>query len=106
MADVDQTLLISGMLRKARAQPGVQPAAAVAWLTNLSNEATDALVAGDVFVTSSTYKGQGQGLSQQFNAQELLALTEQCLQRLAAEEEAGGADKLPPVGAVVIGDFS
>lgn len=104
MADVDINLLMQSFLRKARAQDGEQPAAAITWLTNLNSEAVAAVIDGDIFVTSSVYKGQSSGQKQEFNAKELLQITEACLQRL--EWEAENSIELPPPGAVRYGDFS
>ncbi len=79
MAEIDTTLIAQGMLRLARQQANP--------------------------VTSSTYQGQSQGIERKFDAKELLALAEACLQRLEAETAAGGADKLPQPGAIRYGIF-
>jgi hypothetical protein len=102
--DVDINLLMQGFLRQAKARPGEQPAAAVAWLMELQAEAVAAVAAGDIFVNSTAYKGQASGQTQQFNAQQLLTLTEACLKRLELEAEYG--EDLPPPNGVRYGDFS
>lgn len=97
MAAVDPHTLAAGFLRQARQQ--AVPAAT--WLQRLNAEAVAALAAGDVFVTSTGFDGVNSELERRFDAQQLLQITEICLQRLEAE-----ADETQPDGSNRYADFS
>jgi len=92
---------IASWLRKARRAPDP-----VGWLDSLNNAASEAVAAGDEFVTATTYQSASHTAERKVEARFLQHVTELCLQRLEAEAAAGGADKLPPPGAVRYGDFS
>lgn len=92
---------VSSWLRRARTE-----ANAITWLTSLNIDATDAIAAGDQYVTVLSQEGTSSQQSRQADARFIQHVTEACLQQLAAETAAGGADKLPGPGAVRYGDFS
>ncbi|HBJ87520.1 MAG TPA: hypothetical protein DDZ88_27415 [Verrucomicrobiales bacterium] len=92
---------LASWLRKARRAPDP-----VAYLDGLNNQATDAVAAGDEYVTITSDEGGSNTAERRVDARFLQHVTELCLQRLEAESAAGGADKLPPPGAVRYGDFS
>ena len=92
---------VAAWLRKARKQPDTQ-----AYLEGLNEQATDAIAAGDEYVTALSQEGGNSQQQREISARFLQHVTELCLQRLSAEQAAGGVDKLPPAGAVRIGDFS
>ena len=91
---------IASWLRKARRQQDP-----VAYLDRLNDMATDACAAGDEYVTITTDEGGSNTAERKIESRFLQHVTEACLQRLDAEE-AAGADKLPPIGAIRYVDFS
>jgi hypothetical protein len=93
-------LLIQGFMRMARAQPD-----ASAWLTAKHTEATLAVAAGDMFVTSHSFKGQAGTTERQIPAATLLQIYEVCLQQLDAESSAAQGIYAAP-GSVRHADFS
>ncbi len=97
MAAVDLPTLASGFLRQARAQS----VPARTWLLKLNAEAVAALAKGDVFVTSTAFVGGSSSLTRDFNAGQLLQVTEYCLAQLDKEE----ADEAPD-SSNRIADFS
>lgn len=92
---------IASWLRKAKRQPD-----AVAWLDRLNDQATDAMAGGDEFVTEMTDESGSSKGERKIEARFLQQVTEVCLQRLEAESQAGGADKLPPMNSVRYLSFS
>lgn len=98
---VISALDLSAWLRKARRQEDP-----VAWLDALNDKASDAVAAGDEYITMTTDEAGSTSASREVNARFVQHVTELCLQRLEAEEAAGGAENLPPAGAVRYGDFS
>ena len=92
---------VASWLRKARR--ALDP---VAYLDRLNDQATEACSAGDEYVTITTDPGGSNTAERKIEARFLQHVTELCLQRLAAEAAAGGADKLPPIGAVRYGCFN
>jgi len=92
---------LAAWLRKARRQDDP-----VQWLTDLQDAATDAVAAGDEFITMTSDEAGSAQTERKLSARFIQHVTELCLLRLEAEEAAGGADKLPPAGAVRYGDFS
>lgn len=95
------SLDIASWLRKARRQQDP-----VAYLDGLNDQATNAVAANDEYVTITTDEGGSNTAERNVDARFLQHVTEMCLQRLDAEEAAGGADKLPPIGAIRYVDFS
>lgn len=95
------SLDISSWLRKARRRQDP-----VAYLDGLNDQATDAVAAGDEYVTITTDEGGSNTAQRNVDARFLQHVTEICLQQLGAEDTAGGADKLPPMGAIRYLDFS
>lgn len=98
---VISALDLAAWLRKARRQGDP-----VAWLDGLNDQATDAVANGDEYITMTSDEAGSSSAERQVNARFIQHVTELCLQRLEAEEEAGGAENLPPVGAVRYGCFS
>lgn len=92
---------IASWLRKARRQEDP-----VAYLDGLNDLATDAVAAGDEYVTITTDEGGSNTAQRNVDARFLQHVTEMCLQRLDAEDAAGGAENLPPVGAIRYLSFS
>ena len=92
---------LASWLRKARRAPDP-----IAYLDRLNDQATDAVAAGDEYVTITTDPGGSNTAERKVEARFIQHITEMCLQRLAAEEAAGGADKLPPANAVRYLSFS
>lgn len=92
---------IQSWLRKARRTNDP-----VAYLDHLNDQASDAVGAGDVFVTILNDEGGGITSERKVEARFLQHVTELCLQRLEAEAAAGGADKLPPPGSIRYGSFA
>lgn len=92
---------IASWLRKARRNENP-----TAYLDALNDQATVAVGAGDEYVTITTDEAGSNTAEREVEARFLQHVTEICLQRLAAEEEVGGAENLPPVGAIRYLDFS
>lgn len=91
---------IAAWLRKARKE--ANPAT---WLDGLNSSATDAIAAGDEYVTVLSQEGTSSQQARDVSARFIQHVTEACLQRLEAETAAGGADKLPSFNAVRVGCF-
>lgn len=83
-APLNTDLLIAGILRRARALP--DPAA---WLTERHNEALDAVMAGDEFVSALSDEGGSSTAERGIPAATLMQIYELALQRYEAEEAAG-----------------
>lgn len=82
MAIINVTELdLASWLRKARRAPDP-----IAYLTQLNDAATDAIAAGDEYVTATSFEGQSNTAERNVNARFLQHVTELCLQRLEAEE--------------------
>jgi hypothetical protein len=92
---------IATWLRKARRNQDP-----VAYLDALNDQATNAVAAGDEYVTITTDEGGMNTAERKVESRFLQHVTEMCLQTLEAQLAAGGADNLPPPGAVRYGDFS
>lgn len=92
---------IASWLRKARRAEDP-----VAWLDGINDQASDAVAAGDEYVTITTDPSSSNTAERKVEARFVQHVTEICLQRLAAEETAGGAENVPPVGAVRYLSFS
>lgn len=92
---------VASWLRRARkeADPEV-------YLEGLNTAATDAIAAGDEYVEVLSTEGTSSTQRRDVPARFVQHVTELCLQRLAAEEAAGGADKVPSITAVRIGVFT
>lgn len=97
---VDLQTQVQAWLRRARKQPDPE-----AWLDALHEQATTALAAGDLFVTTTAFESESSTLERRFDAALLQQVTELCLQRLEAETAAGGSDHTPAPGAVRYADF-
>lgn len=95
------SLDIASWLRKARRQQDP-----VAYLDGLNDQATNAVGAGDEYVTVTTDEGGSNEAEREISARFLQHVTEICLQQLDAEQKAGGSDKLPPMGSVRYLSFS
>ena len=83
-ASINSDLLIAGILRRARQQPDPS-----AWLNERHTEALDAVLAGDQFVTSTSFKGQASAIERGIPATDLLQIYEVAIQRFEASEAAG-----------------
>lgn len=92
---------IASWLRKARRAPDP-----VAWLEHMHDLASDAVGAGDEYVTVTSDESGSNTAERKVEARFLQHVTEMCLQRLEAEANAGGADKLPPAGSIRYLTFS
>lgn len=93
---------VQAWLRKARRQPD-----AVTWLDRLNDQASDAVAAGDEFVTMTSDEGGSATSEREVNARFLQHVTEICLQRLEAEAAAAAEGQtLPPSNAVRYGSFA
>lgn len=103
MADIPTIteLDVLSWLRKARKQPDP-----VTYLEGLNEAATDAISTGDEYVTILSEESSSSTQQREVSARFIQHVTELCLQRLAAETSAGGADKLPSINAVRIGAFN
>lgn len=101
MAEINHNTLVQGFLRRARKKPDPK-----AWLEELNEKAVDALAGGDEFVLVISDEGSSSTSERRYDAQQLLQVTEGALQILEAETAAGGAENIPPAGAVRYGDFS
>ena len=103
MADIPNItdLDVLSWLRRARKEPDP-----VAYLEGLNTAATDAIAGGDEYVEVLTSDGTSSQQKRDINARFLQHVTELCLQRLAAEEAAGGADKMTSINSIRIGAFS
>lgn len=94
-ASINPDLLITALLRRARAMPDPS-----AWLTARHTEATDAVLAGDEYVTTTSDEGGSNTAERSLPANTLLQLYEAALQIYEAEASS------PASSAVRIGDFS
>lgn len=102
MADVstDPQLLISGFLRRAKAQPDP-----VSWLNDRHSAAFEAVAAGAVFITGTSSQEGGHTAEEKVPAQLLMQIYEVCLQTLEAEADAAAGVFRGP-GSVRYADFS
>ena len=77
---MDQSVQVKAFLRIA-SKRGKE------WLETLHEDAALAVAAGDVEITTTSFEGGSAGGARKFNAQELLELTELCLQELEGTAE-------------------
>jgi len=98
--NINFDLLLAGILRKARGEPDAR-----VWLTARHEEALSAVMAGDEFVTATSFKGESGSSERQMPANTLLQLYELALQQLDAEDAAAAAGSSRP-GSVSYADFS
>jgi hypothetical protein len=99
-AHINTDLIISGILRFARQQPN-----ALAWLRDQHTAALQAVMAGDEFVTSTSFGGESHTATQGLPAVTLLTLYEGALQIEEAVEAAEAAGETMS-GSVRHADFS
>lgn len=92
---------IASWLRKAKRAPDP-----VAFLDALNDQASNAVAAGDEYVTITTDEGGSNTAERKVEARFIQHVTELCLQRLETEAAAGGPDKVPAMAAVRYLDFS
>lgn len=83
-ASLNSDTLIAAILRQARLKPDP-----LAWLQERHAEALEAVIAGDQFVTSTSFKGQASAIERGIPAGELLQIYEIAIQRYEADEAAG-----------------
>jgi len=83
-APINSDLIITALLRQARAKPDP-----LAWLMNLHNDATTAVLAGDEYVNSVSDEGGTNAALREMPATMLLQLLEVTLQRYEGDEAAG-----------------
>lgn len=102
MADIPNITEIDVLAWLRRARKAPDP---VAYLEGLNTSATDAIAAGDEYVEVLSTEGTSSQQKRDVPARFVQHVTELCLQRLAAEEAAGGADKLPSINTIRIGAF-
>lgn len=102
MADVSTNpeLLISGFLRRAKAQPDP-----LAWLNERHSAAFDAVAAGAAFISGTNSPEGGHTAEENVPAQILMQIYEICLQTLEAEAEASQGI-FRQTGSVRYADFS
>lgn len=103
MADIPNITELDVLAWLRRARKASDP---VVYLEQLNTAATDAIADGDEYVEMLSTEGSSSQQKREVPARFVQHITELCLQRLAAEEAAGGADKLPSPNAVRVGVFS
>jgi hypothetical protein len=86
---IDLQTLAAGFLRQAR----LKEEGAAVWLNALNAQAVAALAAGDQFVTSIGFEGGSNTMERNFDAQQLLQVTEMCLTTLDAEDAEGAPSR-------------
>lgn len=97
---INSNLVIAGLLRSARAKGDPRK-----WLNDRHEEALEAMIAGDEFVTSSSTEGGGSSAERGMPARVLQELYEAALQIFDDEESATQAGVSAP-GTVRWADFS
>lgn len=77
-ASVDPELIVDAILMHVQDLGQLGPD----WLVNEHKRVLEAVLAGDEFVTSTTFKGQTESAQREVSAKELLAILTQCRKRL------------------------